>query len=284
MGNDAKNKDRRSRAAQHSSRHAISPRPQERCNPSASSSFVLFRSLTSCASIFPASASTSSARSLYINEFAILFLTMMFVWILVAAMAMIYGRFWCGYLCPQMIFSEAANGLEKRINRMVNRKFLEPRTRRAARSFHCPVLRRSAAWVHLLHLRLRLVFRPARRPVPSPDHLDMRTAGGITGASVTLITVLDFAFFRTRFCTAICPYGYLQNMLADKHTLLVHFQEDSSGKCILCQKCVRACPMGIDIRKLVAPAGVHALRRMHRCLLGGPGQAGPRVDDSLRVG
>ena len=37
---------------------------------------------------------------LWISEFSILFLTMMFLWILVAAMAMIYGRFYCGYLCP----------------------------------------------------------------------------------------------------------------------------------------------------------------------------------------
>ena len=36
-------------------------------------------------------------------------------------------------------------------------------------------------------------------------------------------------------------------MLADKHTLLVHFH-DADGKCIQCEKCVRACPMGIDIR------------------------------------
>ena len=42
---------------------------------------------------------------LWISEFSILFLAMMFLWILVAAMAMIYGRFYCGYLCPQMIFS-----------------------------------------------------------------------------------------------------------------------------------------------------------------------------------
>ena len=60
-----------------------------------------------------------SAQQPYINEFAILFLSMMFVWISVAAMAMIYGRFWCGYLCPQMIFSEAGqSGPGKtRINR-----------------------------------------------------------------------------------------------------------------------------------------------------------------------
>ena len=58
---------------------------------------------------------------LWISEFAILFLTMMFLWILIAAMAMIYGRFWCGYLCPQMIFSEAANTTENWITKRVNR-------------------------------------------------------------------------------------------------------------------------------------------------------------------
>jgi len=77
---------------------------------------------------------------------------------------------------------------------------------------------------------------------------DIRTAGGILGASVTAVTFFDFAFLRQRFCTAICPYGYLQSMLADKHTLLVHFH-DPNHMCINCAKCVRACPMGIDIRK-----------------------------------
>jgi len=38
---------------------------------------------------------------LWISEFSIVFLTLMFMWILIAAMAMIYGRFWCGYLCPR---------------------------------------------------------------------------------------------------------------------------------------------------------------------------------------
>ena len=185
---------------------------------------------------------------LYINEFAIVFLTMMFLWILVAAGAMIYGRFWCGYLCPQMIFSEAADGLEKRINRMVNRKFsnLGPGARRALSvALFSAVLLPGSIFVTFVFVSY---FVPPADLFHRLLTIDMRTAAGITGASVTLVTVLDFAFLRTRFCTAICPYGYLQNMLADKHTLLVHFQPDA-GKCILCEKCVRACPMGIDIRR-----------------------------------
>jgi cytochrome c oxidase accessory protein FixG len=248
MGNDAKNKDGQSRTRNilpGTQFHRIRRTVQSIC-------FVIFVLLPLFDVMrvdLPRQRFYFFGAELYINEFAIIFLTMMFVWILVAAGAMIYGRFWCGYLCPQMIFSEAAGGLEKRINRMVNRKFsnLGPGARRAL-----SVVLFSAV---LLPGSIFVTFVFVSYFVPPLDlfhrllTIDMRTAAGITGASVTLITVLDFAFLRTRFCTAICPYGYLQNMLADKHTLLVHFQEDSSGKCILCQKCVRACPMGIDIRR-----------------------------------
>jgi cytochrome c oxidase accessory protein FixG len=185
---------------------------------------------------------------LWISEFSIVFLTLMFMWILIAAMAMIYGRFWCGYLCPQMIFSETANGLEQRIIRFVNKKMPSAG----------PRLRRSAAAIlfglALLPASVFVTFVFVSYFVQPVDlfhrllSLDIRTAGGIVGASVTLVTFLDFALLRQRFCTAICPYGYLQNMLKDKHTLLVHFH-DPNEECIKCSKCVRACPMGIDIRK-----------------------------------
>lgn len=185
---------------------------------------------------------------LWISEFSIVFLTLMFMWILIAAMAMIYGRFWCGYLCPQMIFSETANNLEKAIIRFVNKKFPSagPRARRVTAFILFSIV--------LLPASVFVTFVFVSYFVPPLDlfhrllSLDIRTAGGIVGASVTLVTFLDFALLRQRFCTAICPYGYLQNMLKDKHTLLVHFH-DPNEECIKCNKCVRACPMGIDIRK-----------------------------------
>ena len=185
---------------------------------------------------------------LWISEFSIVFLTLMFLWILIAAMAMIYGRFWCGYLCPQMIFSEKANALEKRIIRAVNRKM--PNAGPRLRRFIAAVL----FGIVLLPASVFVTFVFVSYFVPPLDlfhrllSLDIRTSAGIVGASVTMVTLLDFALLRQRFCTAICPYGYLQNMLKDKHTLLVHFH-DPNEECIKCSKCVRACPMGIDIRK-----------------------------------
>jgi polyferredoxin len=184
---------------------------------------------------------------LWISEFSVIFLSLMFLMFTIAAVAMLYGRIYCGYLCPQMIFSEAANSLETSIKRMVSRKFSSlgnPARRVIAVALFSAVLLPGAIFVSFVFISYFV------EPVDLFHRLlslDIQTAGGIIGASVTLVTILDFAFLRQGFCTAICPYGYLQNMLADSNTLLVHFY-DASGKCIHCDKCVRACPMGIDIR------------------------------------
>ena len=77
--------------------------------------------------------------------------------------------------------------------------------------------------------------------------LDIHTAAGISGAAVTLAHVPRFRLVRQRFCTTVCPYGYLQGMLGDGNTLLVHYRDERT-QCIECKKCVRVCPMGIDIR------------------------------------
>jgi polyferredoxin len=176
---------------------------------------------------------------LWINEFAIIFFALMFLMFIIVAASVVFGRVYCGYLCPQMIFSEASLALQKKLKR-----WLKPHERIATAAFYGVL---GVASVFLAFVFISYFVEPrdlARRLLA----LDMRTAGGISGASVTLLTFLDFAFVRLRFCTTVCPYGYLQGMLGDGSTLLVQYGE-ASGKCIQCMKCVRDCPMDIDIRK-----------------------------------
>jgi len=175
---------------------------------------------------------------LWINEFAIIFFTLMFLMFIIVAASVVFGRVYCGYLCPQMIFSEASMALQKKL-----RRWFKPRERLAAAAFYAIL---AVASVFLAFIFISYFVEPrdlARRLLA----LDIRTAGGISGASVTLLTFLDFAFVRLRFCTTVCPYGYLQGMLGDSSTLLVQYSE-AEGKCIQCMKCVRDCPMDIDIR------------------------------------
>ncbi len=60
---------------------------------------------------------------LWINEFGIIFFALMFLMFVIVASSVVYGRIYCGYMCPQMIFSEAAAALEDWFKRKVNKKF-----------------------------------------------------------------------------------------------------------------------------------------------------------------
>jgi cytochrome c oxidase accessory protein FixG len=183
---------------------------------------------------------------LWISEFSIIFFSLMFLMFIVAAMAMLYGRVYCGYLCPQMIFSEASVALESKITRAVN-KYIRWKARPRK------ILSRSLFYAIAVVASMLLAFGFISYFVEPRDLLrrllvlDLRTAGGIAGATTTLLTLLDLLFVRQRFCTTVCPYGYLQGMLGDGDTLIVHYR-DENRECIECTKCVRICQMNIDIR------------------------------------
>ncbi len=183
---------------------------------------------------------------LWISEFSVIFLSLMFLMFIVAAMAMLYGRVYCGYLCPQMIFSEASIALESKLTRTVN-KYV--RWSAPSRKFLSRILFYAIAAMGSIVLAFAFIsyFVEPRDLLHRLLQLDVRTTGGIAGATTTLLTLLDFLFLRQRFCTTVCPYGYLQGMLGDGDTLIVHYR-DEDRECIECKKCVRVCHMGIDIR------------------------------------
>ncbi|MFN8003102.1 MAG: 4Fe-4S dicluster domain-containing protein [Acidobacteriota bacterium] len=187
---------------------------------------------------------------LWINEFGIIFFSMLFMLYVVVAASMLYGRVYCGYFCPQMIFSEASLNLEDRLKRFINKRFIKlsvPQRQRLAGVFFYLLLVLASVFLAFVFISYFVEPRDLLRRLLS---LDIQTAAGVAGAVTTLITFLDFAFVRQRFCTTICPYGYLQGMLGDHNTLIVQYRDQAGADkaCIECKKCVRVCHMGIDIR------------------------------------
>lgn len=188
-----------------------------------------------------------AGQELWINEFGIVFFALMFLLFLVVAASMFYGRVYCGYLCPQMIFSEASIAAENKLRKLVNKRLAhwEAKHRRhLSRALFLLALGIASVFLAFVFISYFVEPRDLFRRLLS---FDIRTAGGIAGAATTLITFLDFTFVRERFCTTACPYGYLQGMLSDANTLIVHYR-DEAHDCIECKKCVRVCEMGIDIR------------------------------------
>ena len=187
---------------------------------------------------------------LWISEFAIIFFALMLLMFIIAASAIIHGRIYCSYACPQMIFSEWSQSLERWAKTQAQQrlKTASPGTRKlAANAAFYGLL--AVASVFLAFVFTSYFLEP-RDLLGRLVHLDLITVGGITGATVTILTFLDLTLVRQKFCTSVCPYGYIQGMLQDQHTLLVSYQ-DGQGEardCIDCKKCVRVCEMEIDIR------------------------------------
>src|SRR5690606_29192612 len=76
----------------------------------------------------------------------------------------------------------------------------------------------------------------------------------------TAILYFNFAWFREQLCLIICPYGRLQSVLIDDHSLVIGYDEQrgeprakagtpDAGACVDCNRCVQVCPTGIDIRQ-----------------------------------
>ncbi len=180
-----------------------------------------------------------------ISEFSILFFAMMFLMFVVAAMAIVYGRIYCSYMCPQMIFSEWSTSVEAWAARLAQKAVSGAGARKVlGKGLFLAVL--AVASVILAFIFTSYFIEP-RDLLGRLLHADLVTVGGITGATVTILTFLDLTLVKQKFCTTICPYGYIQGFLQDKQSLLVMYQDETNA-CIDCKKCVRVCEMGIDIR------------------------------------
>ena len=106
--------------------------------------------------------------------------------------------------------------------------------------------------------------------------------GGTLGvvAFVATAILFDFGWFRDQMCTLACPYGRLQNVMADADTILVAYDEKRgdpkvkvkdrvggvpAGDCIACRSCVNACPTGTDIRRGLQPECIGTAQCIDAC-------------------
>ncbi len=179
-----------------------------------------------------------------------------------------FGRIWCGFGCPQTIYLEFLfRPIEAWIEggptnqRHLNKQPLSLRKAAIktgkwalwlvlAVSMAATFVAYFTGWAPLVH---GLATEPSAW-----------TAALFTMAALTGLILFDFGWFRDQMCTIACPYGRLQNALADKDTILVAYDTTRgeprmapkfalagvrAGDCIDCGACVSVCPTGVDIRR-----------------------------------
>ena len=195
-----------------------------------------------------------------------------------------FGRVWCGFTCPQTVyleflfrpievFLEGGPVNQKRLNAApwTWRKLAVKSAKWSAWTAVALVMAATfvayfTGWPALLH-------GLTTAPLAWPGAL-------FTIGLLTTLIVFDFGWFRDQMCTIACPYGRLQNVMADRDTILVAYDEQRgdpkvrlkdriagvrAGDCIDCRKCVGACPTGTDIRRGLQPECIGTAQCVDAC-------------------
>lgn len=175
------------------------------------------------------------------------------------------GRVWCGYACPQTVWTDLFVWVERIIQGDRNARM---KLDNAPLSFekiwkksitHCIWLLigffTGGAWV--------LYFNDAPTLIRDALHLNISLSVALWVGGLTLSTYVMAGYAREQVCTYMCPYARFQSAMFDKDTLVITYDTERGeprgkhkagdswegrGDCIDCDSCVVVCPTGIDIR------------------------------------
>jgi cytochrome c oxidase accessory protein FixG len=200
------------------------------------------------------------------EDFHIFAVAMIAFIIFIALFTVIYGRLFCGWICPQTVFLEfvfrpiewwiEGNPAQQKLLNKGPWNFNKI-WRKSLKHFIYLIIAFAIANTFLAYIiSMDELKKIIHEPISEHNGLFI----GLIGFSLVFYAV--FAYVREIVCTTICPYGRLQGALYDKDTMLVAYdykrgeqrgkfkknQERAIGDCIDCHQCVNVCPTGIDIR------------------------------------
>jgi len=201
------------------------------------------------------------------QDFFLFVLAMLAGMVCVVLFTIAFGRIFCGWICPQTIFMEMVfRKVEEWIEGDARKRkkldegtwTFEKKWKKALKHVVFLLISFLIANTFLAYIigseqLISIVTQPVNRHI----------AGFISILVFTAVFYLVYSQVRELVCTVICPYGRLQGVLTDKHTLMVAYDylrgeprgkihkgdEHPKGDCVDCHLCVDVCPTAIDIRQ-----------------------------------
>ena len=206
------------------------------------------------------------------QDFYLLVISMLIGVVFIILFTVIYGRVFCGWICPQTIFLEMVfrkieywidgdKGAQKRLAKQVwnaekIRKRVLKHTIYILISF--VISNVFLAYIISSDQLIKIITSPVSKHV----------GGFISIWIFTGVFYFVFSWFREQVCIIACPYGRLQGVLLDNKSIIVAYdyirgertkgrskfkknedrEKQGKGACIDCDQCVEVCPTGIDIR------------------------------------
>ncbi len=175
------------------------------------------------------------------------------------------GRVWCGYACPQTVWTDLFILVERWVEGDRNARVRLWKSKWDFRKWRL----RLTKWAIWLLIAVATggawVFYFTDAPTLLVDLLTF-SAHPVAYTTIAILTATTFlfgGFFREQICIYACPWPRIQAAMMDEDTITVGYRDwrgeprgkhrkgegaEALGDCIDCMACVNVCPMGIDIR------------------------------------
>ncbi|MDG1771307.1 MAG: cytochrome c oxidase accessory protein CcoG [Luminiphilus sp.] len=182
------------------------------------------------------------------------------------AVTALWGRLWCGYTCPQTVWTAIFMYIEQRFEGSRNQRIKLDQEPLSWEKLRKKTLKHSG-WgfvAALTGVTFVSYFVPIRQLLPELLSLSADLTAMSFVLLFTVATYLNAGYLREKVCTDMCPYARFQSVMFDKNTLVVTYdtkrgeprgsrkrfttKDPHQGDCIDCELCVQVCPTGIDIR------------------------------------
>ncbi len=213
------------------------------------------------------------------RKFHILFMTFwpqdfpLLAWLLIISAFSLFtvtvflGRVWCGYTCPQTVWTSIFMWVEQRVEGSRNQRMKLDKTPWSLAKFGKKFTKHFLWLAVAFYTGMTFVgyFYPIRELSLDIVTLQVTTWGAAWTTFFTLATYINAGWLREQVCVFMCPYARFQSVMFDHDTLIVAYDKqrgeprgarrrdadksaEGLGDCISCQLCVQVCPTGIDIR------------------------------------
>lgn len=204
------------------------------------------------------------------QDFYLLVLAMIIGVLFVVLFTVVYGRIFCGWMCPQTIFMEH---VFRRIEYWIDGdRGKQIRLRNLPWSNREKIFKRtfkySVFWIIsfiIANTFLMILIGTDRWLIMVEEGPSAHSGNFISLVVFTTVFFSVFAWFREQVCIMVCPYGRLQGAMLDRKSVVIAYdkvrgetrakfrknenrEEAGKGDCIDCNQCVDVCPTGIDIR------------------------------------